>query len=208
MKLLVDTFVLDYDRSTINEGNDPEKPIMLVGIIQKADTKNQNGRIYPYSVLQREVENYKKLISECRATGELDHPDSSVIELKNVSHIFRDIWWEGKNVMGKLEVLDSRYGKELKVFLKAGIKIGISSRGVGNTKEVNGVDVVEDDYSLIAFDCVSDPSTPGAFLKQEAKELKLEEVKRELAKVYNKSDRVYRICNKILNKCDSRSCDI
>ena len=138
--------------------------VYLVGICQKAGTKNGNGRVYRKETLQREVENYQKAIGERRSLGELDHPDDSVINLKNASHLVTKMWWDGESVMGKIEVLDTPSGKILKELVRSGIKLGISSRGLGSVKESNGETIVEDDFQLICFDMVSEPSTPNAFL--------------------------------------------
>jgi len=138
--------------------------VYLVGICQKAGTKNGNGRVYRKETLQREVENYQKAIGERRSLGELDHPDDSVINLKNASHLVTKMWWDGDSVMGKIEVLDTPSGKILKELVKSGVKLGISSRGLGSVNERNGETIVEDDFQLICFDMVSEPSTPNAFL--------------------------------------------
>ena len=119
-----------------------EGAVYLVGIIQKAGTKNGNGRVYRKETLNREIKNYQKSINERRSLGELDHPDDSVINLKNASHLVTKTWWEGNSVMGKIEVLDTPSGKILKDLVKANVKLGISSRGLGSVK----------------------PSTPGAYL--------------------------------------------
>ena len=164
--------------------------MMLSGVVQRADAKNGNGRVYPESVLRREVENYKKLISENRALGELDHPDESVINLKNASHIVTDIWWNNKDVMGKVKVLTTPSGQILKSLVESGVKLGISSRGLGSVKERAGVTMVEDDFQLICFDFVSEPSTTGAFMG-------LSESKKA-PNIFNKSDRINRLLNDII----------
>ena len=138
--------------------------VYLVGICQKAGTKNGNGRVYRKEILQREVENYQKAISERRSLGELDHPDDSVVNLRNCSHVATKMWWQGDDVMGKIEVLDTQSGTILKSLVKSGIKLGISSRGLGSVHESNGQTIVEDDFQLICFDMVSEPSTPGAYV--------------------------------------------
>ena len=153
------------DRLTESEKrNISNGSVYLVGICQKAGTKNGNGRVYRKETLQREVKNYQKAIQERRSLGELDHPDDSVVNLKNCSHIVTKMWWDGESVMGKIEVLDTPSGKILKELVKAGVKLGISSRGLGSVNEKNGETIVEDDFQLICFDMVSEPSTPGAFL--------------------------------------------
>ena len=139
--------------------------LYLSGRIQTADKQNGNGRVYPYDVLKREMNNYLKVVQDNRACGELDHPDDSVVNLKNVSHIVTDIWWEGKDVMGKIKVLDTPSGRILKDLVNAGVKLGISSRGLGSvTESANGTVTVENDFQLICFDMVSEPSTPNAYV--------------------------------------------
>jgi hypothetical protein len=138
---------------------------IMSGKIQEADGKNGNGRVYPMSILKREMRNYQKFIDERRALGELDHPDSSVVSLANVSHLITQVWWEGNNVMAKLEVLSTPAGNTLKALAESGCGIGISSRGLGSVKEAGNHVIVEDDYNLICFDVVSDPSAPQAFVK-------------------------------------------
>ena len=117
--------------------------------------------------MQREVENYQKAIRERRSLGELDHPDDSVINLKNASHLATKMWWDGDSVMAKFEVLDTPSGRILKDLVNAGIKLGISSRGLGSVKQEKGNTIVEYDFQLICFDMVSEPSTPGAYLKNQ-----------------------------------------
>tara|TARA_Y100001963_G_scaffold34979_2_gene48795 strand:+ start:782 stop:1396 length:615 start_codon:yes stop_codon:yes gene_type:complete len=144
--------------------------VIVTGCLQRANAKNQNGRIYPKEILMREVKNYKKVnIAESRALGELDHPESSVVNLQNVSHNVKDVWWKGDDVMGTVEVLSTPAGNILKELLKSGIKLGISSRGLGSVEELyeNGEQAVQvkDDFELICWDFVSNPSTHGAFMK-------------------------------------------
>jgi len=146
-----------------------EGAVYLVGICQKAGTKNGNGRVYRKETLQREVENYQKAISDRRSLGELDHPDDSVINLRNASHLITKMWWQGDDVMGKIEVLDTPSGGILKALVKSGVKLGISSRGLGTVKEEKGTTMVEDDYQLICFDMVSEPSTPNAYLSRSSR---------------------------------------
>ena len=146
-------------KQVVNEG-----VVFLTGRIQTADTKNGNGRKYPMKVLKREIENYMIIVKDNRACGELDHPDDSVVNLKNVSHMVTDCWWEGKDVMGKIKVLDTPSGRILKDLINAGVKLGISSRGLGSVREQLGETIVEDDFQLICFDIVSEPSTPNAYV--------------------------------------------
>ena len=167
--------------------------IMLSGIIQRANTLNQNGRVYPRPILEREVMNYQKLIQENRALGECDHPDSSVVELKNVSHIVREAYMQGDNVFGRIEILDTPSGKIIQSLIESGVTLGISSRGVGSTVAQSGNQVVQDDFQLICFDMVSEPSTPGAFMLKEGRINR-----RELDKFFNQSDKIDRMFNDIL----------
>jgi hypothetical protein len=167
--------------------------IMLSGIIQRANTLNQNGRIYPRAILDREIMNYQKLIRENRALGECDHPDSSVIELKNASHIVREAYMKGDDVYGRIEILDTPSGKIIQSLIESGVTLGISSRGVGSTTSQGGNQVVQDDFQLICFDMVSEPSTPGAFMLKENKVHK-----RDLDKFFNQTDKIDRMFNEIL----------
>jgi hypothetical protein len=161
--------------------------LILSGKIQQADTKNGNGRKYPERILRREIERYQQMIAENRALGELDHPESSVINLKNVSHLVTKTWWDGPVVMAKIKVLDTPSGQILKSLVQSGVKLGISSRGLGSTHEQGGVTMVDDDFQLICFDMVSEPSTPGAFMMKEARDRQI------------KSQKVDRL-NEMLNK--------
>jgi hypothetical protein len=166
--------------------------MMLSGKLQEADVQNGNGRIYPYSVLMREVDTYKKLVKENRALGELDHPDDSVINLKNASHMVTEVWMDNKNVMGKVKVLDTPSGNILRGLVNSGAQLGISSRGMGSVSEAQGQTIVEDDFQLICFDFVSEPSTPGAYMMKEAKDL-------STPNVFTKADRINRLLNEVLS---------
>ena len=161
---LCEDILTESDKHFIKQGG-----MMLSGVIQRADARNGNGRIYPHSILSREMETYKQLVQERRALGELDHPDQSVINLKNVSHLVTEVWWNGKDVMGKIQVLGTPSGQVLRELVNANVKIGISSRGTGSVRESRGETIVEDDFQLICFDIVSEPSTHGAFMFQERK---------------------------------------
>jgi hypothetical protein len=138
---------------------------LVKGVLQRAGAENQNGRVYPKPILEREAKKYETFIKERRALGELDHPDSTVINLKNVSHNIKEIWWDGDDLCGTVEVLSTPSGNILKELLKAGILLGISSRGMGSTKPLSGNKVeVAEDFELIGWDFVSNPSTHGAFM--------------------------------------------
>lgn len=196
LRLLNSYEVFDYTPEMIKESREKHGgKIMMKGILQKADTLNQNGRIYPQHVLEREIRNYQKFIVENRALGELDHPDSSVVNLKNVSHLIREAYLEGDVVYGTVEILDTPSGKILQSLVESGVKLGISSRGVGSTKKQGDYHVVQDDFQLICWDYVSEPSTPGAFMLPEGRRITSD----ELQKVFNKSDRIDRILNDIIS---------
>jgi hypothetical protein len=164
--------------------------MMLSGKLQEGGVVNGNGRVYPPKVLMREVQNYKKLVKERRALGELDHPEDSVINLKNASHMVTDIWMEDNSVMGKVQVLNTPSGQVLQSLVESGVKLGISSRGMGSVSENAGQTIVQEDFQLICFDFVSEPSTPNAFMMREAKDYK--------NKVFTKADRINRLLNEVL----------
>jgi len=150
-------------KGLVNE--DASGRTIVKGILQRAGAENQNGRVYPMQILQREAKKYETLIKERRALGELDHPESSVINLKNVSHNVREIHWEGNDLCGTVEILPTPSGNILKELLRAGILLGISSRGMGSTRQLEGNKVeVQEDFELIGWDFVSNPSTHGAFM--------------------------------------------
>tara|TARA_R110002096_G_scaffold54103_1_gene139909 strand:- start:425 stop:1048 length:624 start_codon:yes stop_codon:yes gene_type:complete len=165
--LLIDYTSFDVSPQMIAESEQQNNGrVIVTGVLQRAGAKNQNGRVYPRDILQREVTEYKKVqIAERRALGELDHPESSVVNLSNASHNILDVWWKGDDVIGKVEVLSTPSGNILKELLKSGIKLGISSRGLGSVRQVNEDTVaVQDDFELVCWDFVSNPSTHGAFM--------------------------------------------
>lgn len=170
---------------------------MLVrGVLQRANTQNANGRVYPLDVLRREVSNYKKLIDERRATGELDHADEPTVNLKFVSHVITDVWWEDDVVYGEVEILENMdQGRQLKVLFENDIKVGISSRALGSVERHGDVNVVQDDLQLICWDFVSEPSTPGAFMFKEGKEVDVS----SLQGFFKKSDMIDRVANEVLD---------
>lgn len=194
--LLTEWLAFDYSKDLVKESREKNNgKIIMKGILQKADTLNQNGRIYPAPVLEREVRNYQKFISENRALGELDHPDTSVVELKNASHIIRSAHIEDGIVYGTVELLDTPAGKILQSLVESGVTLGISSRGVGSTQRVGNNDVVQDDFQLICWDYVAEPSTPGAFMMKEGRDFSRADLKQH----FTKTDRVDRIFNDILD---------
>ena len=196
-KLLTEWSPISFSSEMIKESRIKNQgKLILRGPIQKANTLNQNGRIYPRPILEREILNYQKLIQENRAMGECDHPDTSVVELKNVSHVVKEAYMQGDVVYGTIEILDTPSGKIIQSLIESGVTLGISSRGVGSTKNQGNTQIVQDDFQLICFDMVSEPSTPGAFVVKEGKE-KINNI--DLSKTFNKSDRINRIFNEILN---------
>jgi hypothetical protein len=164
-KSLLIEYALFTPKSVLSEGRG-DRNLMVEGVIQRADSKNQNGRVYPKDILEREVEKYiQGPVSENRALGELDHPESMVINLKNVSHNIKKLWWNGDDLMGKIEVLPTPSGNILKELFINKITVGISSRGMGSVQSLGeGTVEVQDDFELLCWDFVSTPSTQGAFM--------------------------------------------
>jgi hypothetical protein len=164
-KSLLIEYALFTPKSVLSEGRG-DRNLMVEGVIQRADSKNQNGRVYPKDILEREVEKYiQGPVFENRALGELDHPESMVINLKNVSHNIKKLWWNGDDLMGKIEVLPTPSGNILKELFINKITVGISSRGMGSVQSLGeGTVEVQDDFELLCWDFVSTPSTQGAFM--------------------------------------------
>lgn len=166
-KLLMECITFEADQRMLRESTEhPNRPFTVRGVLQRKGKKNQNGRIYPDEILIREANKYAStFIADHRAMGELDHPESSVVNLKNVSHAVTEMHWQGDDLMGTVEVLTTPNGNILRELFRNGIKLGISSRGLGTLKKINETSaVVGDDFELIAFDFVSNPSTQGAFM--------------------------------------------
>lgn len=167
-RLLRTYMPLEITKESLNEAKEANGGKMILrGIMQRADAVNQNGRIYPRAILEREVENYQRLIKDNRALGELDHPTESTISLDKVSHIVREMKWQGDEVIGTIELLPTPMGKIAQSLVESGVKLGISSRGVGSVYEQGNYHVVGDDFVLICMDLVSDPSTSQAFMLAE-----------------------------------------
>jgi len=176
--------------------------LIVQGVLQRAGAKNQNGRVYPKNILDREAKKYQKeYINQNRALGELDHPESSVVNLNNVSHNVLKMWWENDDLMGAVQILETPAGKILKSLFDAGITLGISSRGLGSVKELYKESAVEvqEDFELICFDFVSNPSTHGAFLRPT-----------NMNESTNKQTKDYTKVNDIITSilCDSGKCRI
>ena len=167
-QILIDTIPFEVSPELIRESEEKNGGrVIVTGILQRSGAKNQNGRVYPKEILMREASrNAKTEIAERRALGELDHPESSVVNLQNASHNVQKIWWKGNDLMGKVEILSTPSGNILKELLKANIKLGISSRGMGSVKQLSedGTMEVQNDFELVCWDFVSNPSTHGAFM--------------------------------------------
>ena len=166
--LLTEYIPFKVKKQLVEQSIKQNKPLIVQGVLQRAEAKNQNGRVYPKEILEREVEAYRNgPVADNRAMGELDHPESSIINLQNVSHTVKKCWWDGDDVMGKVEILSTPAGNILKALFAAGITVGISSRGMGSVSEnlAEGTMTVEDDFELLCWDFVSTPSTHGAFMK-------------------------------------------
>ena len=166
-QLLVDFIPFEITPQVLSEARSasPNAPLRLRGVLQRAGQKNFNGRIYPRAVLQREAKKYEEVIGERRALGELDHPDSSVINLKNVSHNVSEISWNGDDLVGTIEILTTPSGNIARELIKNNVRLGISSRGLGSVKQISENTVeVQEDFELLCFDLVSSPSTRGAYM--------------------------------------------
>jgi hypothetical protein len=162
--LLIETLPFNVSPITLTEGKSTSGNPLVEGILATVEVKNGNGRYYSKELWDRELKKYNVLVKERRACGELDHPDSQVINLKNVSHNISKLWWDGDNVMGSIELLPTPSGNILKALIGAGIKVGVSSRGMGSLKQVGEVLEVQDDFDLLCWDFVSTPSNPGSYM--------------------------------------------
>ena len=172
-KLLIETHTIKVSPSQLTENVNRENGnLMVEGILATAEVKNGNGRYYKKELWDREMEKYDQLVKERRTMGELDHPESTVINLKNVSHIVTDYNWDGDKLMGKIEILPTPSGNILKELIRNGITVGVSSRGMGSLEQNGSVMEVQDDFELLCWDFVSTPSNPGSFMSvlQEGKE--------------------------------------
>ena len=172
-KLLIETHTIKVSPSQLTENVNRENGnLMVEGILATAEVKNGNGRYYKKELWDREMEKYDQLVKERRSMGELDHPESTVINLKNVSHIVTGYNWDGDQLMGTIEILPTPSGNILKELIKNGVTVGVSSRGMGSLEQNGSVMEVQDDFELLCWDFVSTPSTPGSFMSvlQEGKE--------------------------------------
>jgi|TARA_B110000967_G_scaffold198973_1_gene232767 hypothetical protein len=163
-QVLIETQAFNAKPVSLTESIAPSGNPLVEGILATAEVKNGNGRYYSKDLWEREINNYRVLVDENRATGELDHPESSIINLKNVSHIIREMWWDGDQVMGKIEVLPTTSGNILKALIENNVQVGVSSRGMGSLEDKGGVLEVQDDFELLCWDFVSTPSNPGSYM--------------------------------------------
>ena len=202
-RLLIETQTFQQSSLTLTEGKMSDRGNPIVGgILATAEIKNGNGRYYKRSLWEREIDKNMESVNERRALGELDHPESSVINLKNASHNITDLWWDGNNVMGKIEILPTPSGNILKALIESNIRVGISSRGMGSLQEnSNGLLEVQDDFDLLCWDFVSTPSNPDSWMKP----LK-ESINEGKVYDYNKYSKVNSIITEIL--CSQGSCPI
>ena len=164
-QLLIEIHPVKITSSPLTENvGGVRKPLVVEGILATAEVKNGNGRYYSRDLWEREMQKYSEQIKQRRAMGELDHPESSIINLKNVSHIISDYWWDGDNVMGKIEILGTPSGQILEALIKNNITLGVSSRGMGSLEQNGNVMEVQDDFELLCWDFVSTPSNPGSYM--------------------------------------------
>ena len=173
-QVLIETQLFKTNPVSLTEGKSDRGLPLVEGILATAEVKNGNGRYYSRDLWNREIDRYMELVKDNRATGELDHPESQVINLKNVSHNIKDVWWDGDNVMGKIEILPTPSGNILKALIESGITCGVSSRGMGSLEQNGELMEVQDDFELLCWDFVSTPSNPGSYMQtiKEGKEIK------------------------------------
>ena len=162
--LLIETHAFNVSPQQLNENISDAGNLLVEGVLATAEVQNGNGRYYAKSLWEREMDKYKELIEQRRSMGELDHPESSVVNLKNVSHLITEFWWDGDNVMGKIEILPTPAGNILKEIIKSVVTVGVSSRVMGSLEQRGDIMEVQDDFELLCWDFVSTPSNPGSFM--------------------------------------------
>ena len=197
-QLLIETHVFKPKGVRLNEIRSKRGLPLVEGILATAEVKNGNGRYYARELWEREMDKYKELIEQRRSVGELDHPESQVVNLKNVSHLIREYSWDGDNIKGVIEILPTPSGNILKALIENGVKCGVSSRGMGSLKQVGETMEVQDDFELLCWDFVSTPSNPGSYMHEVIKEGKE-------TKIYDYT-RVNQIVTEIL--CSKGSCPV
>jgi len=165
-QVLIETQYFTAKPLKLVEGTVPTSNPLVEGILATCEVKNGNGRYYSRDLWEREIKKYMESVNANRALGELDHPDSSIINLKNVSHNIKKIWWDGDQVMGAIEILPTPSGNILKALFENKIPVGVSSRGMGSLKQMGELMEVQDDFELLCWDFVSTPSNPGSYMKE------------------------------------------
>lgn len=202
-QLLIDVFTFDVRPEVVAESIQNSGKVLVQGVIQRADSLNQNKRFYPKPILMRESQKYMQLVRERRSLGELDHPESSVINLANVSHLITELHWEGNDLIGTVEVLGTPAGNILKELFRAGVRVGISSRGLGSVREIkDGAVEVQEDFEILCWDMVSNPSTQGSFMKPITEGIDLNKIKSDMRVVDKKYQRVNEIILEIFSNFD------
>ena len=167
-QILIETSLFNAKPARLIEGTSGVGNILVEGILATAEVKNGNGRYYSKDLWEREIKKYMDNVKHNRALGELDHPDSSIINLKNVSHNIKKMWWDGDHVMGAIEILPTPSGNILKALFENNIPVGVSSRGMGSLRQMGDLMEVQDDFELLCWDFVSTPSNPGSYMKEAA----------------------------------------
>ena len=165
-QVLIETRAFAASPVSLTEGKSETGNLLVKGILATSEIKNGNGRYYSRELWEREIDKYMENVNANRALGELDHPDSSIINLKNVSHNIKKIFWEGDNVMGIIELLPTPSGNILTSLFENRIPVGVSSRGMGSLKQMGELMEVQDDFELLCWDFVSTPSNPGSYMKE------------------------------------------
>ena len=169
-QLLIETHAFKASPQQLTENVTHDGNLLVEGVLATAEVKNGNGRYYSRELWEREMDKYNELVEQRRSMGELDHPESSVVNLKNVSHLIKEFAWDGDNVMGVIEILPTPSGNILKELIKNGVTVGVSSRGMGSLEDRGGVMEVQDDFELLCWDFVSTPSNPGSYMHEVIKE--------------------------------------
>ena len=199
-QVLIETQYFTAKPIKLAEGKSSTGNPLVQGILATAEVKNGNGRYYSKDLWEREIKKYMKCVNANRALGELDHPDSSIINLKNVSHNIKKIWWDGDHVMGAIELLPTPSGNILRALFENRIPVGVSSRGMGSLKQMGDLMEVQDDFELLCWDFVSTPSNPGSYMKEKGMMNESKNIQ------YNKYIKANSIITEIL--CANGSCPI
>lgn len=197
-QLLIETHYLNLNPKQLTESLSPEGNVVVEGVLATAEVKNGNGRYYSRELWEREIGKYYQLIKDRRSMGELDHPESQIVNLKNVSHLITEAKWDGNNVVGRIEILPTPSGNILKALIQNGVKVAVSSRGMGSLEDRDGVLEVQDDFDLLCWDFVSTPSNENSFMHEIKEGLEKDNV--------NPYDKVNELLTEIL--CSKGTCPI